>query len=99
VIRLNILLAALLVVCALGLVNSQHRARGLFVDLERVQGQARQLETQWNQLQLEQSALATSSLIDAKARKGLSMQPAPPQRTLYMNIDPSGEKTAMGAAR
>ena len=98
-IRLNVLLAGVLVVCALGLVTSQHRARKLFVDVERVHGQTRQLEVQWDQLQLEQSALATSSLIDAKARKGLSMQPAPPQRTLYLNVDPSTEKTAMGADR
>ena len=70
-------------------------ARKLFVDVERAHGQTRQLEVQWDQLQLEQSALATSSLIDAKARKGLSMRPAPPQRTVYLNVDPSTEKTAM----
>jgi len=99
VIRLNVLLAALLVVCALGLVTSQHRARKLFIDVERAHGQTHQLEGQWDQLQLEQSALATSSLIDAKARKGLSMQPAPPQRTLYLNVDAPTEKTAMGAGR
>ncbi len=93
------LLAAVLVVCALGLVTSQHRARRLFVDVERAQAQARQLEVQWDQLQLEQSTLATSSLIEAKARKGLSMQPAPPQRTLYLNVDTPAEKTAMGADR
>ena len=98
-IRLNVLLAAVLVVCALGLVTSQHRARKLFVDVERAQAQSRQLEVQWDQLQLEQSTLATSSLIDAKARKGLAMQPAPPQRTLYLSVDVPTEKTAMGAGR
>ena len=98
-IRLNVLLTALLVVCALGLVTSQHRARKLFMDVERAQGQSRELDVQWNQLQLEQSALATSSLIDRKARKGLSMQPAPPQRTLYLNLDTASEKTAMGNGR
>jgi cell division protein FtsL len=98
-IRLNVLLASLLVICALGLVTSQHRGRKLFVDVEREQAQSRQLDIHWNQLQLEQSALATSSLIDAKARKGLSMQPAPPQRTLYLNLDTPTEKTAMGTAR
>jgi cell division protein FtsL len=98
-IRLNTLLAAVLVVCALGLVTSQHRARKLFIEVERAHGQTRQLEVQWDQLQLEQSALATSSLIDAKARKGLSMQPAPPQRTLYLSLDTPTEKTAMGGDR
>jgi cell division protein FtsL len=97
--RLNILLSAVLVFCALGLVASQDRARKLFVDLERSQAKAKQLEVQWNQLELEQSRLATSSLIDSKARKGLSMQPAPAQRTLYLVVEPISEQTAMGPQR
>lgn len=97
--RLNVLLAAILVICALGLVDSQHRARKLFVDLERARAQSRELDVQWNQLQLDQNRLATASRIDSKARKGLSMQPAPPQRTLYLTIEPTAEMTAMGAGR
>ena len=98
-IRLNAMLAAVLVLCALGLVTSQHRARKLFIDVESAQGKSRQLEVHWNQLQLEQGALATSSLIDSKARKGLAMQPAPPQRTLYLVTEPLAEQTAMVPAR
>jgi len=97
--RLNILLASVLVVCALGLVASQHRARKLFVGLERAQNHSRELEVQWEQLHLDQNVLATASRIDAKARKGLSMQPVPPQRTLYLTIEPQAEKTAMGDGR
>jgi len=97
--RLSVLLAAILVICALGLVDSQHRARKLFVDLERARSQSRELDVQWNQLQLDQNRLATASRIDSKARKGLSMQPAPPQRTLYLTIEPTAEMTAMGAGR
>jgi len=97
--RLSVLLAAILVICALGLVDSQHRARKLFVDLERARSQSRELDVQWNQLQLDQNRLATASRIDSKARKGLSMQPAPPQRTLYLTIEPTAEMTAMGSGR
>ena len=97
--RLNIFLAAVLVVCALGLVASQHRARKIFIDLERAQNHSRDLAVQWDQLQLDQNVLATASRIDSKARKGLSMQPAPPQRTLYLTIEPQPEKTAMGDER
>lgn len=93
--RLTTMLAAVLVICALGLVTSQHRARKLFIDLERAQGQARELEVQWDRLQVDQSALATSSRIDSKARRGLAMQPAPPQRTLYLTVEPKAEQTAM----
>lgn len=97
--RFNALLAGLLVVCALGLVTSQHRARKLFIDLEQAQGQARQLDVRWNRLRLEQTRLATASLIDSKARTGLSMQPVAPQRTLYLTLDAPLEQTAMGAGR
>ena len=97
--RLNFLLAALLVVCSLGLVTSQHRARTLFIDLERAQHQARQLEVRWSRLRLEQTRLATASLIDTKARTGLAMQPISPQRTLYLTLDAPLEQTAMEAGR
>lgn len=97
--RLNLILAGLLVVCALGLVTSQHRARKLFVDLEHAQNQSRQLEVRWKRLQLEQTRLATASLIDARARSGLAMQPASPKRTLYLNLDAPREPAALEARR
>lgn len=97
--RLNAVLAGLLVVCALGLVTSQHRARTLFIDLEHAQGQARQLDVRWNRLRLDQTRLATASLIDSKARAGLAMQPASPQRTLYLTLDTPVEQTALEAGR
>lgn len=97
--RLNVVLALLLVVCALGLVTSQHRARRQFVDLEHAQNQAKQLEVRWDQLQLDQTGLATASLIDAKARRGLAMQQISPQRTLHLSVEQPSEKTAMGDGR
>lgn len=98
-IRFNIFVAALLVFCALGLVNAQHRARRLFVDLEQAHAQTRQLEIRWDQLQLDQTGLATASLIDSKARRALSMQPAAPQRTLHLTLEPSAEKAGAGGTR
>lgn len=97
--RFNILLVGLLLACALGLVTSQHRARRLFIDLERAQTQARQLEVQWNQLQVEQDGLTKPSMIDAKARRGLSMQTVPANRTLYLTVDQPVEQTALKAER
>ena len=38
--KLNLLLLLVLIVCALGLVTSQHKARKLFTDLEREQARA-----------------------------------------------------------
>ena len=94
--RVAVVLTALLVACALGLVASQHRARKLFVELERAQAQMRQIEVHWAQLQLEQTALATAARIDAKAKANLSMQSVTPQRTLYLSVDAQAEQTAMG---
>ena len=85
--RLNIVLAVVLVACALGLVSSQQRARRLFIDLERAQARAQQLEVRWDQLQLEQTGLAKSSLVDSKARRDLGMQPPSADRTLHLSID------------
>ncbi len=97
--RINLILGALLVVCALGLVTSQQRARRLFVDLERAQAKAQQLEVQWDQLQLEQTGLAKASLIDFRARKGLSMQALTADKTLHLSVDAQIAPRADGAAR
>ena len=94
--RAMILIAFLLVLSALGLVTSQHRARKQFVELERVQAQARVLEVQWNQLELEQAELARSALIDSKARRSLAMQPVRAERTLHLNLDDVARTAAAG---
>ena len=86
--RFNVMLMVLLVICALGLVNSQHRARKLFVDLERAQSQAMAHEVRWNQLQVEQTELAKAARIDARARKELGMQAVQADRTLHLSVDP-----------
>jgi cell division protein FtsL len=97
--RLNIVLAILLVACALGLVTSQQRARRLFIDLERAQVRAQQLEVRWDQLQLEQSSLAKSSLVDGKARRELGMQPPAADRTLHLSVDVLAQARAREARR
>jgi cell division protein FtsL len=82
--RLNVALAAMLVVAALLLVTSQHRARKLSTELERAQGQMRELDVRYSQLQLEISRLAKPSLVDSRVRKELKMIPLSPERTLYL---------------
>jgi len=48
--RVNLILLAVLIACALSLVTSRHDARRLFVELEREQLRTRQLETEYGQL-------------------------------------------------
>jgi cell division protein FtsL len=83
-VKLNALLLAMLLLCALLLVTSQHRARKMFIDLQRAQAQSRQLDIDWNRLVLEQTQLAKHALIDPVARRELKMQPVTPDRTLYL---------------
>ena len=79
-IRLNAILAAILVVCALALVTSQHKARKLFVELQKQQDAARQLEVEYGQLQLEQSTWAMHSRVEKIAANNLQMRVPPATR-------------------
>ena len=71
--RINLVLLAVLVVCALSLVTSRHQARKLFVDLEREQAQTRAYEIEYGQLQIEQSTWAVPARVDKIAREQLRM--------------------------
>ena len=82
--KLNIVLAAVLVTCALTLVKSQYRARHLFIELESMQQNARQLDIDWAQLQLDQSTLGKNARIEQIARTDLNMAPLTPARTQYL---------------
>jgi cell division protein FtsL len=89
-VRLNLLLLAVLVVCALSLVSSRHQARKLFVELEREQARERGYETEYGQLQLEQSTWGMPARVEKIAREQLRMQ-LPPQGRV--------EVVAIGGAR
>ena len=73
--RVNLILLLLAVACALSTVSANHRARKLFVELEREQAHMRSLEVEWGQLQLEQSTWAGSARIEKIARDKLRMKP------------------------
>ena len=71
--RFNMILLFAVVVCALGVVTSQHRARKLFQELEGEQERVRQLDIEYGQLQLELSTWATHPRIESIARDRLRM--------------------------
>ena len=79
--RLNLILLAILIACALSVVTSQHKARKLYVELQKEQELARQLDVEWGQLQLEQSTWAMHARIEKIASGRLMMRvPPPPSR-------------------
>ncbi len=73
-IRLNLALVAIAVVCALAAVTSQHEARKLFGQIEEEQKTARQLDVEWDQLQLEQSTWAQHTRVEKIATQRLQMR-------------------------
>ena len=82
--KLNIVLTAVLVTCALSLVNAQYQARNLFIELGKLEQQAKQLDIDWAQLQLDQSTLGKNARIEQIARTDLNMAPLSPARTQYL---------------
>ncbi len=78
--KLNLLLLLVLVVCALGLVTSQHKSRKLFSELERAQERGRALEVEYGQLQLESSTWGLHSRVERIAAGTLGMRAPDPRR-------------------
>ena len=72
-VRLNMLLLLLIVVCALAAVTSQLRARKLYQALEGEQERMRQLDIEYGQLQLELSTWATHPRVEKIASDRLHM--------------------------
>ena len=79
-VRVSFILLAILIGCALALVTSQHQARKLYVELQREQEFAKQLDVEWGQLQLEQSTWATHARVEKIATRSLGMRVPPPSR-------------------
>ena len=92
-IRLNFLLLALVIACALGVITSQHQARKRFIEIESEQAGARKIAEEFTQLQLEQSTWATNKRVEALASKSLGMRLPAPATTVVVTLGaaPSAE--------
>ncbi len=86
--RVSLFLTFFLLLSALSLVRAQFQARHLFIELERNQAEARQLDIEWAQLQLDQSTLGKHARIEANARRDLNMVALSPPRTQYLTLEP-----------
>lgn len=82
--RLNVILALLLVAISLSVVTARHQARKLFVELQAAQKRAGELDIEWERLQLEQSTWAMHSRIEqvAKGQLGMGVPDLPHIRVL-----------------
>jgi cell division protein FtsL len=75
---------------AAGAVYLKHRSRELFVELERLDTRRDNLDIEWGQLQLEQSAWSTHAFVERVASAKLRMAMPPPKE---MEILSQGGRT------
>jgi len=82
------ILIAILVVAvmcsAMGVIYSKHQSRKVFVSLQKLHNQVDELNIEWGQLQLEQSAWSSHGRIEKIARKKLQMTLPKANEILYI---------------
>jgi cell division protein FtsL len=71
---------------AAAVVNAKHRARTLFVELERLSADRDRLNIEWGRLQLEQSAWSSHGFVEQVASRKLRM--TTPQATEVKIVQP-----------
>ena len=104
--RFNLVLLLAVLASALHLVNVQYESRRLFTDLDKAHSQARRIETDREQLQVERREQATPGRVERLAKDKLRMQTATPAITHYVAYTPEvppsvpvDQRAARGAAR
>jgi cell division protein FtsL len=95
---LVLLLGVLLFAGAMGLITAQHRARGLFVELERAQATAKTLEAEGDRLRIELGRHAQPASVESVARR-LGLQPIEPARVIYLPQPPRDESAGTAPTR
>ena len=83
-VRLNFLLAVVLIFSGLYLVKISYESRRLFAEIENAHGTERQLESDRRRLEAERQAQATHLRVEATARTKLNMRAATPANTQYV---------------
>jgi len=96
--RVNLAILVGILLCALATVTSTHRARLLFVDLENEQTRQKQIELEWNQLQLEQSTWAKHALVESIAVRQLGMHTPDARRLTFVAPVAAGAAPAASAS-
>ena len=87
---LNGLLLAAVVMCALSVVTSQHKARKLYIELQKQKELAQQMDVEWGQLQLEQSTWAAPARVEKIAAQQLQMQLPRNGQVQFIRVETNG---------
>jgi len=84
-----VLMWCVLLVSAVGVVWAKQQSRNQFVELQRLEKERDQLDTEWGQLRLEQSTLVTYGRIEKIAREELHMVVPLPNQVRLVNPQPA----------
>ena len=84
--KLNLVLLAVLLACALGLITSQHRARKGVTELEREQARSRELDVEYGRLQLEASTWGLHARVERIAGASLGLRAPDPRRVRVVEL-------------
>ncbi len=95
--KMQLFLLVAVIACALGVVTSQHKARKLFVELEKEKDRAQQMEVEWGQLQLEQGTWAMPARVENIASSKLQMQLPKSAQIQFIRSNYSGSEFKAGA--
>ena len=79
------LLFSLVLASAILLIYSKHQSRKVFVELQQLKVEVDVLNTEWSQLQLEQSAWSGHGRIEQVARERLSMVMPNANEVVFIN--------------
>lgn len=77
------LMLFLVLASCIALVQTSHKGRRMFSELQDLRGEAMQLEEEWGRLLLEESTWASPDRVQRLAKKELNMQ-APDMREVIM---------------
>ncbi|MBI5626521.1 MAG: cell division protein FtsL [Nitrosomonadales bacterium] len=93
---LNVLLLLAVVICALSVVTSQHKARKLYIELQQEKEHAQQMDVEWGQLQLEQSTWATPARVEKIAAQQLQMHLPKSGEVQFIRVEPPSPQSSDG---
>lgn len=72
--RLNLVLLALAMVCAMSIVTTQFQTRKLYIALEKEKQLSHRLDLEWGRMQLEQATWAAHPRIEKVASGAMGMR-------------------------
>lgn len=96
--RLNLLLAIVLLGSCVWLIRTSHESRRLFVELERAQSESHELQINFERLEVDKRAQATPLRVERLAREKLRMFGNSPTLTHYVSASASSPMVAASSA-